>query len=127
MVERELGERVERVPGGVAVGGRLVRQRAGGHERHVGDRRQPSARVAVRLGVRAQLLEVHAADAGLLAQLALGRLLGRLGLADEAARQREHAPLGLLEPARQQHAEPPVQEREDDRVGRQPDRGGVAG
>ena len=86
---------------------------------------------ALRVGIRAQLLEVHRADTGLLAQLALGRLGGRLGGADEPAGEREHAALGLLQPARQQHAQPAVEQREDDRVGGQPDRrvvsGGVGG
>jgi hypothetical protein len=47
-------------------------------------------------------------------------------VADEAARQREHASLGLLEAAGQQHAQPIVDEREDDRVGGQADRRVVA-
>ena len=101
-------------------------QRLGRHERQVGDRGQPAARVALGLGVGAQLLEVHGADAGLLAQLALGGLLGRLLRADEAARQREHPALGLLEPAREQHGEPAVEQGEHDGVGGQPDRRRVA-
>ena len=113
------------MPARLAAGRALLRQRLRGDERHVRDRREPAARVALRSGVRAQLLEVHGADAGLLAQLALGRLLGRLVGADEAARQREHAALGLLQTAGEQDAQAAVDEREDDRVGGEPDRGVV--
>ena len=74
---------------------------------------------------------MHGADAGLLAQLALGGLLGRLAGPDEPAGKREHPALRLLQPAREQHAQPPVEQREDDRVGGQADRrvvsGGVGG
>ena len=86
VVERELGEGVDGVPAGLAVGGSVLGERLGGDERHVGDRGEPAAGVPLRLGVGAELLEVHGADAGLLAQLALGGLLGRLVVADEAAR-----------------------------------------
>ncbi len=71
MVERQLGQRVERVPARVALGRGALRQGLRGDEGEVRDRGQPAARVALGLRVGAQLLEVDGADPGLLAQLAL--------------------------------------------------------
>ncbi|CAA9531787.1 MAG: hypothetical protein AVDCRST_MAG30-3859 [uncultured Solirubrobacteraceae bacterium] len=127
VIERELGQRVDGLPGRVAVGRPLVGKRLGRDERHVGDRGQPPARVAGRVGVGAQLLEVDRADARLLAQLALRGLLRRLVRADEPARQGEGPRLRLLEAAGEQDAQDPVDEGEDDGVGRQADRRLVAG
>ena len=62
-----------------------------GQHGDVGDAHHPSARVAVGGAVRPQLLEHDVAQAGLLAELALGRGQHVLLLADEAARQREPA------------------------------------
>ena len=99
------GQGVDGLPRGVALGRRVLGQGLGPHQGEVGDRRQPAARVAARLRVGAQLLEVHRAHAGLLAQLALRGLLGALVGADEPAREREGPALGLLEPAGEEHAE----------------------
>src|SRR5215510_2655675 len=78
VVQSQRRESVDRVPARLAAGRAFLRQRLRRDQRHVCDRGEPAAGVAVGGRVGAELLEVDRADAGLLAQLALGRLLGRL-------------------------------------------------
>ena len=54
----------------------------------VGNGDDPGARVASRLAEHPQLLQIHGADAGLLAELTQGRLIRGFVRAHEAARQR---------------------------------------
>ena len=81
VVEPQGRERVDRLPPRA----RLVRPE---HRRidegKVGDRGDPPTRVALRITVRLQLLEIHGADPGLLGELALGGLLGSFARAHEA-------------------------------------------
>lgn len=101
-----------------------VRQEGG-----VRDGDDPHPRVAVRVGVGAQLLQVEGAhgvraESGLLGQFAAGGLVGGLSGQDEAARQRPAPPEGVLAALDQQDVERPVPDGEDrevdgDREGRE--------
>ena len=126
VVERQLGQRVDPVPARVAIGRPLLGQRLGRHEREVGDRGQPAARVAVGARVGPQLLEVDRPDRGLLAQLALRGLARRLLRPHEPAGQRERPALRLLEPPREQDGQVAVDEGEHHGIGGEPDGGLVA-
>ena len=114
VVEAERRERVDRLPPRA----RLVRpQHRRVDEREVRDRRDPAARVALRVAVRLQLLEVDGADAGLLGELALGGLLGPLARAHEAAREHPRPRERRLGALHEQDVEPPRQRGEHDRDG----------
>ena len=83
------------VPVGVGGIGAGPGQHLLGQHGDVGDAHHPAARVAVGGAVRPQLLEHDVAQAGLLAELALGRGQHVLPRADEAARQREATTMRL--------------------------------
>ena len=78
-------------------------------EREVRDRWDPAARVALRIAIGLQLLEVDGPDPGLLCELALGGLLGPLRRAHEASGEDPCTRKRRLDPLHQQHVKAPGQ------------------
>src|SRR5438552_1277474 len=100
---------------GIGPGDGLRQARAQGE---VGDGDDVAARVARRITVGAQLLQLQpgTGNAGLLGQLPDSRLVEGLVLADVAARQCGHAPEGVLAALDQQHLKCPAADGEDHQV-----------
>ena len=99
VIEGERRKVVDREPGRVGGIGRGLDLVIGElDQRVVGDGHDPLARVSIERAVGVELLEKDLAQAGLLFELAQGRVLERLVDVDEAAGQRPLAQEGL-EPA----------------------------